>query len=51
MSSFLRMNLRLQNCLATRQLARLTSGFVFVNLGATISTYFSLPRYNFETLI
>ncbi|KAI1787362.1 APC amino acid permease [Ganoderma leucocontextum] len=26
------------NCLATRQLARLTSGFVFVNLGATIIT-------------
>ncbi|TFK82831.1 APC amino acid permease [Polyporus arcularius HHB13444] len=24
------------NCLATRQLARLTSGFVFINLGATI---------------
>ena len=28
-----------QNCLATRQLARLTSGFVFVNLGATISKF------------
>lgn len=28
-----------QNCLATRQLARLTSGFVFVNIGATLSAF------------
>lgn len=27
----------MQNCLATRYLAKLTTGFVFVNLGATIS--------------
>lgn len=47
--NFLEMNLWPQNCLATRQLARLTSGFVFVNLGATISTCF-LSRFGRKNL-
>lgn len=31
-----------QNCLSTKYLAKLTSGFVFVNLGATCSLFFMI---------
>lgn len=35
-----------QNCLATRWLARLTAGFVFINLGATVGA-FNFPFKSF----